>query len=151
MVFIVAFQPANATASQPVAVTFPNIINTAPGTNMVLMTLDPTRGQMVPYGTGTVSPDGTAVIPDLDPARPGKRSGLVHFDWHGPMPPPPSAAGGCRQGCCPPGGSGGGGGPCPGCCPFAGMPVNLSFGEETLTETDIAINSPRGAITNQWC
>ena len=78
MVFIVAFQPANATASQPVAVYFPNTINTRPGTNMVLMTLDPTKGSMVPYGTGTVANDGSNVIPDLDPAHPGKRFGLVH-------------------------------------------------------------------------
>jgi hypothetical protein len=52
-VFIVAFQPANAATSQPVAVNFPNVIDSPPGTNMVLMTLDPTHGQMVPYGTGT--------------------------------------------------------------------------------------------------
>jgi RHS repeat-associated protein len=89
MVFIVAFQPANAEASQPVAVYYPNTINTPPGTNMVLMTLDPTKGTMVPYGTGTVSTNGAQVIPDLDPAHPGHRFGLVHFDWHGQMPPPP--------------------------------------------------------------
>jgi PKD repeat protein len=58
MVFIVAFQPANAEASQPVAVYFPNTINTPPGINMVLMTLDPTKGQMAPYGTGTVPRTG---------------------------------------------------------------------------------------------
>ena len=40
MVFIVAFQPANATASQPVPVSFPNLINTPPGTNMVLIEYD---------------------------------------------------------------------------------------------------------------
>ncbi len=64
-VFIVAFQPANATASQPIAITFPNTINAPPGENMPLMTLNPTLGQMVPYGTGTVSPDGTEIVPDV--------------------------------------------------------------------------------------
>ena len=39
--FIVAFQPANAVASQPAAVFYPNTLNTAPGDNMTLMTLDP--------------------------------------------------------------------------------------------------------------
>ncbi len=69
--FIVAFQPADATTNQPVAVIFPNTLNTPPGTDMVLMTLDPTHGQMVPYGTGTVSSDGTQIVPDADPAHPG--------------------------------------------------------------------------------
>jgi RHS repeat-associated protein len=87
-VFIVAFQPANATASQPVAVYFPNTINTPPGSDMALMTLDPTRGTMVPYGTGAVSPDGSQIVPDPDPGRPGHLYGLVNFDWHGPMPAP---------------------------------------------------------------
>jgi RHS repeat-associated protein len=87
--FIVAFQPANASANQPVAVFFPNTINTPPGTGMALMTLDPTHGTMVPYGTGVVSSDATQIVPDLDPMHPGHRYGLLHFDWHGPMPPPP--------------------------------------------------------------
>lgn len=89
-VFIVAFQPANAFTNQPVAVYFPNTLNTPPGADMVLMTLDPTHGQMVPYGTGTVSADATQIVPDADPAHPGHLYGLVHFDWHGPMPSPPS-------------------------------------------------------------
>jgi hypothetical protein len=88
-VFIVAFQPANTVANQPVAVSFPNVSNTPPGTDMVLMTLDPTHGTMVPYGTGAVSADGTQVVPDPDPAHPGHLYGLVHFDWHGQMPPAP--------------------------------------------------------------
>src|SRR5207253_2340226 len=86
--FIVAFQPANTTASKAIAVYFPNTLNTPPGTNMPLMTLDPTRGRMVPYGTGTVSNDGTTIIPDIDPASGAaqRRFGIVHFDWHGPVP-----------------------------------------------------------------
>jgi hypothetical protein len=90
LVFIVAFQPANAKASQPVAVYYPNTIQSPPGTNMPMLTLDPTRGAMIPYGTGTVSSDGGQIVPDLDPGFPGKRYGIVNFDWHGPMPPPPS-------------------------------------------------------------
>ena len=64
--FIVAFQPANTVAGKPVAVWFPNTLNTAPGTDVPLSTLDPMRGRMVPYGTGTVSSDGTTIIPDID-------------------------------------------------------------------------------------
>lgn len=138
--FIVAFQPANATASQPMAVFFPNLINTAPGINMPLSTLDPTKGVMVVYGTGTVSVDGTQIIPDFDPATPGRRFGLVHFDWHGPRVPPKGKGGcGCTGGPSPgPAGQGGG--------PFAGKPVNILWGEETITERDIGIDGPRGAI-----
>jgi RHS repeat-associated protein len=129
-VFIVAFQPANTEASQPVAIYYPNSINTAPGTNMVLMTLDPTRGQMVVYGTGTVANDGMQVIPDFDPAHPGHRYGLVHFDWHGQMPPPNPTN------------------PSPDPCgPQQGKPVDLSSGVEVLTETDMAINGGRGNIS----
>lgn len=131
MVFIVAFQPANATASQPVAVYFPNTINTRPGTNMVLMTLDPTKGSMVPYGTGTVANDGSNVIPDFDPAHPGKRFGLVHFDWHGQMPPPPNASNPNPEGPC---------------GPQQGKPVDLSSGIEALTTTDVSIRGSRGTI-----
>jgi RHS repeat-associated protein len=102
--FIVAFQPANATTNEPVAVYFPNTLNTAPGTDMVLMTLDPTHGQMVPYGTGSVNSNATQIVPDPDPAHPGHLYGLVHFDWHGPMPPPPPTMN--------PGPPGSGPGPC---------------------------------------
>jgi RHS repeat-associated protein len=139
LVFIVAFQPANARASQPVAVYYPNTINTKPATSMTMMTLDPTRGQMVPYGTGVVSPDGTQIVPDLDPAYPGKRYGIVNFDWHGPMPPPdppnedPPTDRPCTQ--------------CP--CPqtTTPQPVNLSNGIETYQKNDISFGGPRGSVS----
>ncbi len=136
MPFIVAFQPANTTASQPVAVTFPNTLNTAPGTNMPLDTLDPTKGVMVQYGTGTVSSDGTQIIPDPDPSHPMHRYGLVHFDWHGPRVPAanqtnpsPDCTGGCF------------------CAQAGSHPVDLSSGLEVLTVTDIAISGSRGSIS----
>lgn len=129
--FIVAFQPANARASQPVAVNFPNTLNTLPGTNVQLTTLDPTKGEMVIYGTGTVSNDGTQIVPDLNPVTPGRRFGLVNFDWHGPVTPPnpvnPSPEGSCG--------------------PQQGDPVDLSSGVQVITETDVAIRGGRGAIS----
>jgi RHS repeat-associated protein len=130
--FIVAFQPANAVASQPVAVNFPNTLNTPPGTNMELDTLNPTIGMMVKYGTGTVSSDGTQIVSDFDPAHPNHRFGLVHFDWHGPITPiPPDIH------------------PCPDCnsASAGSNPVDLSSGLEVLTHTDIAIRGPRGEIS----
>jgi RHS repeat-associated protein len=132
--FIVAFQPADAVASRPVAVFYPNTLNTPPGSTMPLLTLDPTRGRMVPYGTGTVSTNGTQIIPDPDPAFPGARYGLVAFDWHGAMPEPPT---------------GNPTDPPPEGCPTAqrqGRPCDLTSGLETITETDIAISGVRGSI-----
>ena len=40
---------------------------------------------MVPYGTATVSADGTQIIPDIDPSTGSlqHRFGIVNFDWHG--------------------------------------------------------------------
>jgi RHS repeat-associated protein len=156
-VFIVAFQPANAATNQPVAVYFPNVINTPPGTNMALMTLDPTHGQMVPYGTGTVSADGTQVVPDADPAHPGHLYGLVHFDWHGGMPtPPPTPNPGpnpiptpnCSD-CCPVPNNGDGNGPQmpESLLAEAGEPVDLSSGLQIVRSTDITINGLRGHIS----
>ena len=129
--FIVAFQPAEANSNKAVAVWFPNTLNTPPGTDVPLMTLDPTKGRMVPYGTGTVSSDGTTIIPDIDPSTGAlnHRYGLVHFDWHGPVPPGP-----------PINPSGGGGGP------GGGGNVDLGSGLEVYTRTDIGIRGNRGNI-----
>ena len=123
MALIVAFQPENSTASQPIAVYFPNALNTPPGTDAALLTLDPERGTMVPYGTGMVSPNGTQVIPDPDPAHPGHLYGLVRPGWHffAPPPPPPPP---------PPPDDGG---------PWDGGPVYLSSGIDILTHTDLAM------------
>src|SRR5580700_2919172 len=120
--FSLAFQPANTITKEPVAVYFPNTLNTPPGTDMALMTLDPTHGAMVPYGTGAVSADGTQIVPDLDPAHSGHRYGLVHFDWH-------------MAGYQPPNGTN----PYPFCpCPEAGGPIDLSSGLAVVRETDIS-------------
>lgn len=142
--FIVAFQPANAVASQPVAVNYPNPLNVPPATHGTLMTLDPTRGLMVPYGTATASPDGTQFIADADRSHPGHNYGLVHFDWHGVatstrmlanngcpecVPPPPGAT-------CP-----------PATCALTSSPIDLSSGTETLAVTDVAIGGARGSLT----
>lgn len=107
---------------------------------MVLMTLDPTKGQMVPYGTGAVSNNGTQVIPDFDPAHPGKRFGLVHFDWHGQMPPPDPAN--------PDDPSPDGAPPCPRpASPEAADPIDVSSGIQVLRNTDLAIDGLRAAVS----
>lgn len=142
--FIIAFQPANAIASQPVAVTYPNELAFAPGTAMPLLTLDPELGVMVQYGTGKVSDDGLKILPDADPAFPGRNYGIVHFDWHGPFtnqtppvkvpppPPPPPPPPVQPQQCTVP--------------PESPGSVDYSTGVEQHVMTDIGLGGGRGAI-----
>jgi len=128
-VFAMSIEPFNSSSSQPIAVSYPNRKNSLPGSNMPLTSLNPTLGMMVNYGTGTVSPDMTQVVPDPDPANPGHLYGISHFDWHFPLPAPnptnPS--------------------PDPD-CPCAGDPVDFGSGILVETKTDIAFNSARGQI-----
>lgn len=127
---IVAFQPANTTSSLPVSVTFPNVVNTPPGVNMELDTLDPIVGELVKYGTGTVSADASDIVPDPDPAHPGHRFGISHFDWHGPMAPAPN---GNNPSPDPKG-------------PKGGDPVDPASGLFVFTKTDIAIRGALGRV-----
>lgn len=128
---IVAFQPADTTSSQPVSVSFPNVVNTPPGVNMELDTLDPIVGELVKYGTGTVSADATEIVPDPDPAHPGHRYGISHFDWHGPMAPAPN-----------------GNNPCPNPpCQNGGDPVDLSSGLLSFTKLDMVFGGARGEVS----
>ena len=144
MPFIVAFQPANAVASQPVAVNFPNFLQIAPGTNVTLVTLDPTHGYMVPYGSATVSQDGSQFVANNDPAHPGHGYGLVHFDWHGPMSPNPN---GPFPNCCgpnPPAPSPNSPNPSPGPNGSGGDPVDLATGIFSMQKTDLVLRSTLG-------
>ncbi len=80
--------PGVSTFAEPVQITFPNVFNAAPGTQLNILSFDHTTGMLVINGTGTVSADGLTVVSD-----PG--SGVKAPGWHGLTPP-----GGC-------GGSGG--------------------------------------------
>jgi RHS repeat-associated protein len=153
MPYIVAFQPANAVASQPVAVNFPNLLGVAPGTNVSFMTLDPTHGYMVAYGTGTVSNDGTEFVANADPNYPGHSYGLVHFDWHGPATnvspngqnPGPDGAGGKGSGVPAAGDCGCGGSPNPPPAMTAD-PVDISSGLVVYHATDLQLGGARGGL-----
>jgi RHS repeat-associated protein len=89
MPFLVSLQPEGSRSSQAVAVDYPNTAGGQPGTAVSLLTLDPRVGAMVLYGTGTISANGLSVVADANPATPGKRYGISHFDWHGPQTPNP--------------------------------------------------------------
>lgn len=88
--FAMSIEPFNSSSSQPIAVSYPNRSNAPRGANMPLTSPNPTLGMMINYGTGTISGDGTQVIPDPGPAPAAHRYGMSHFDWHFQMSQPPN-------------------------------------------------------------
>jgi len=63
MPFIVAFQPANAVASQPVAVDFPNLLNIGPGGSATGGTVVNTTGnQGLAPGSGGSGGSGLGIV-----------------------------------------------------------------------------------------
>jgi RHS repeat-associated protein len=118
-----SIQPGGAVPSLPVPVSFPNLLNTSPGTRMDLWTFDVSISAWRIYGTGTVSPDSKQVVPDTDPTT-GRPYGLRRFAWHFPAPPP------CRGDRCCRG---------PECCP-TGDPVALVTGTFFDMKTDLRIS-----------
>jgi RHS repeat-associated protein len=131
--FIVAFQPADAYTNAPVAVDYPNTASSTPGTALALLTLDPVKGMMVMYGTGTVSADAISLVADANPATPGKRFGITRFDWHGPMavPPPPTAQ------------------PAKECC-FFGSDVSAGDDGRPITQAGIGTKINRYLESGDW-
>ncbi len=75
--------PGVATFAQPVQITFPNVFNAAPGTQLNILSFDHTTGRLVINGTGTVSADGKTVVSD-------EGSGVRAPGWHGVAPPGPT-------------------------------------------------------------
>src|SRR6185503_4831191 len=96
-----------------------------------LDTLDPVAGMLIKYGTGTVAGDGSQIIPDLDPAHPGHRFGIQHFDWHGPMAPTPNAENPS---------------PDPN-TPKKGDPVDTASGLLVINKTDLSFGGSRGQVS----
>jgi len=82
--------PGISKFSTPAPMTFPNVFNAAPGTQLNFLSFDHTTGKLVIEGTATVSADGLAVHTD-----PG--TGVTHPGWHGLTPP-----GGPNDPTCPP-------------------------------------------------
>ena len=72
--------PGVATFTTPVAMTFPNVFDAAPGTKLNFLSFDHTTGRLLIEGTATVSADGLSVHTD-----PG--TGITHPGWHGLTPP----------------------------------------------------------------
>ncbi len=72
--------PGVTTFSTPATLTFPNVFNAAPGTQLDVLSFDHTTGRLVIDGTATVSADGLTATTD-----PG--SGVTAPGWHGLTPP----------------------------------------------------------------
>src|SRR5262249_7641946 len=72
--------PGVTNFSTPVPMSFPNVFDAAPGTQLNFLSFDHTTGRLVIEGTATVSADGKSVKTD-----PGV--GITHPGWHGLTPP----------------------------------------------------------------
>ncbi len=72
--------PGVTTFSTPAQLTFPNVFDAAPGTQLDVLSFDHTTGRLVIDGTATVSADGLSVVTD-----PG--TGVTQPGWHGLTPP----------------------------------------------------------------
>ena len=76
-------KPGGGTPSEPIPVTLPNDLDLPPGAPAELWYFDEAPdgsrpNQWAKYGTGTVSPDGSQIVPDIDPAT-GKQFGQPRF------------------------------------------------------------------------
>src|SRR2546425_698800 len=76
-------KPGGGTPSAPIPITFPNDLGAPPGTQVELWFYDEAPdgsrpNQMAKYGTGTVSADGSQIVPDIDPST-GKSYGQPRF------------------------------------------------------------------------
>src|SRR5207253_1839065 len=68
--------PGVATFTTPISMTFPNVFDAAPGTQLDFLSFDHTTGRLVIEGTATISADGQSATTD-----PGM--GITHPGWHG--------------------------------------------------------------------
>lgn len=78
----VSVQPSGAVFETPLEVSFPNLDQLAPESEVLLMSFDHDAGRYIRVGTGHVSADGRSVVSD-----PG--SGIRVGAWHGAPPPNP--------------------------------------------------------------
>lgn len=123
------------TPTAPVPVIGPNDLGGLPGERVDLYFYDEAPdgsrpNQWAKYGTGTVSPDGTQIVPDLDPTT-ERPYGMPRFccgGWRAVRPPPPPPA---NPNLVAPGTSPGG--------TKGGEPVDLATGLFTLEKTDLVL------------
>ncbi|MCH7679709.1 VCBS repeat-containing protein, partial [candidate division KSB1 bacterium] len=76
---LVTIQPVGVTFDTPVPITFPNIDNLPPGSEVDIWSLAPETGGFIIVGIGQVTPDGQ-FIETIS-------GGIRAADWHFPLPP----------------------------------------------------------------
>ncbi len=79
---LITIQPVGVTFATPVPITFPNIDNLTPGSEVDIWSLDPTTGTFVVVGTGQVTADGARIETIA--------GGVRAADWHAALPPAPN-------------------------------------------------------------
>ncbi|MCZ6789325.1 MAG: hypothetical protein O7D33_05215 [Chloroflexi bacterium] len=79
---LITIQPVGVTFVTPVPITFPNIDNLPPGSELDLWSLDANTGTFVIVGTMQVSADGTQLTTIS--------GGIRAADWHAPLSPQPT-------------------------------------------------------------
>ena len=82
---LITIQPVGVTFDTPVPITFENVDNLEPGSEVDIWSIDPSLGQFIVVGVGEVTPDGSSIETIS--------GGIRAADWHFPAPPPPSVAG----------------------------------------------------------
>ena len=78
---LITLQPVGVSYSEPVKITFPNLDELEPGTEVNLWSVDPELGEFVIVGIGQVTADGQHIETIS--------GGIRDNDWHAPFPPPP--------------------------------------------------------------
>ncbi len=76
---LITIQPVGVTFDTPVPITFPNIDNLPPGSEVDIWSLDAETGQFVIVGTGRVTANGQAIETIS--------GGIRAADWHAALPP----------------------------------------------------------------
>src|SRR5262249_55412669 len=130
--------PTDINNGPQIPVTYPNLSGASPGTQMPLYAFDHGSVSWYQYGTGTVSPDGKTIEPNINPAT-GQKFGLRDFSWHYPSITPDGNPGDDDEG------GNGPGRPCQ--RSRGGDPVDYSTGMKIETMTDIAVGGARGGLS----
>ena len=78
---LVTIQPVGVTFATPAPITFPNVDNLTPGSEVDIWSLDPQTGTFVIVGVGRVTDDGLSIVTIS--------GGIRAADWHAPLPPGP--------------------------------------------------------------
>ena len=81
---LITIQPAGVQFTTPLAITFPNVDDLPPGSEVDIWSVDPTTGRFEVVGTGRVSPNGESIETIS--------GGIRAATWSAPAPAPPDTS-----------------------------------------------------------